>query len=152
MARRASCDDRSPAPNTFCPYWKRQASGSTCDRGFAGTYASEDQQLHETVPAEAIGAVQPARRLTDRVQATHIGAVVLGAHPHPAHGVVRGGRDLDRFAGDVQHLQVQLTSVAGRVLRLDDPGRVELDQLGVAQPGSRLHGQPEGVARVLVSP
>lgn len=41
---------------------------------------------------------------------------------------------------------------AGRVLRLDDPGRVELDQLRVAQAGSGLHGQAEGVAHVLVAP
>src|SRR5690606_8853965 len=41
---------------------------------------------------------------------------------------------------------------SGRVLRLDDPRGVELDQLGVPQPGTGLHREPEGVAGVLVPP
>ena len=77
------------------------------------------------VPAEAIGAVQPARRFTDGVQALHIGAVVLGAHPDAAHRVVRGGRDLDRFAGDVEHLQVDQGLIdAGQSLHDRLPGQM----------------------------
>jgi hypothetical protein len=40
---------------------------------------------------------------------------------------------------------------AGRVLRPDQPEGVELHQLGVTQPGTRLDGEAEGVAGVLVA-
>ena len=69
--------------------------------------ASEDEQLDERVAAEAVGAVQPAGCLADGVEARDIGAVVLGPHPHAAHRVVRGGRDLDRLLRDVEHLQLE---------------------------------------------
>ena len=41
---------------------------------------------------------------------------------------------------------------AGRALGLDDARRVELHELGVAQPPARLDGEAERVARVLVAP
>lgn len=35
------------------------------------------------------------------------------------------------------------------ILRFHEPGRVELDELGIADPGSGLHGETPGVAKVL---
>ncbi len=40
---------------------------------------------------------------------------------------------------------------AGRVLGLDDPRGVELDELRITQPRTGVHRQPEGVAGVLVA-
>ena len=172
--------------------------------------------------------MQAAGCLADGVEAVDVGAVVLRADPDPAHRVVRGGRDLDRFLGDVEHLQFQhglvdarqplhdgfarqvrdvepdaavcgaaafldlgvggqRHAVAGRefladrvvafheplpqpvaqdaalaagglgdqgargVLRFDDARRVELHELGVAQPGAGIDRQAERVAGVLVA-
>ncbi len=68
---------------------------------------TEDQQLDQGVATESIRSVQPTRGLADRVEPVDVGAVVFGANPHPAHRVVRGGRDLDRVRRNVEHLQLE---------------------------------------------
>ena len=45
-----------------------------------------------------------------------------------------------------------MTSVPGRLLGEDHPGRVELDELHVAQAAARFGGEAHRVARVLVAP
>jgi hypothetical protein len=73
----------------------RASAMADADRGCAvrdSEQAAEDKQFDETVAAETVGAVQAARRLADGVQAADVRAVVLRAHPHPAHRVVRGRR------------------------------------------------------------
>ena len=76
-------------------------------RGRPAGDASVDEQLDERVAAEAVGAVEPARRLADRVEPLDAGGPVVRAHPDAAHRVVRGRRDLDRRRRDVEHLQLQ---------------------------------------------
>jgi hypothetical protein len=187
-----------------------------------------DDQLDERVAAQAIRAVQAARRFADRIEALDAGATVLGSDAHAAHRIVRRRRDLHRRGRDVQHLELKQglidarqpshdrlarevrdveqhgaagrsppfhdLGVAGerdaiacgqlhafrvvarheafahrvaedpalaargfgherprRVLRLDQPRRVELHELGVADARARFEGEAEGVAVVLVA-
>lgn len=66
---------------------------------------SVHQQLDERIAAQPVGPVQTARGLAHRVQAHHVGAVVLGAYPHTTHRVVGRRCDLHRRGGDVEQLQ-----------------------------------------------
>ncbi len=80
--------------------------------------------------------MEAAGRLADGVQAADVGAVILGADPDAAHRVVRGRGDLDGFARDVEHLQIEE--------RLVDPGEPVHDrlagQVGDVEPDPAVGG------------
>ncbi len=79
------------------------------------------EQLDQGVAAEAVRAVQSARRLADRVEPVDVGAVIFRAHPHAAHRIVRGRGDLDRVGRDVEHLQLH-----HRLVHAGEPGHDRL--------------------------
>ena len=98
--------------------------------------APEDQQFDQRVSAQAVRAMQAAGSLADGVEPLDIGAVVLRANPDPAHRVVRGRCDLDRFLRDVQHLQFQHCLVDARQPVHDGFAR----QVGDIQPNTAVRG------------
>ena len=128
VSRIARCSGRTfsrpsaaRSPSTSAPRLGQRGRGALLRlesrRVRGGRFADDPavhEQLDERVPAEAVRAVQAARRLADRVEPLDAGAVVLGADPDAAHRVVRRRRDLDRRGGDVEHLQLQQGLVDAR--------------------------------------
>ena len=89
-----------------------------------------NHQLNEGVSAQAVGAVQTAGCLADRVKPVHAGTVIIRAHPDAAHGIVRGRGNFHRLFSNVQHLQVNQSPVnAGQLVEDDFPRQMRNVQI-----------------------